>query len=287
LKNILRTGQLRDPLSRRDLIGLASAGGLLAFPGSLAFGASDFWNKKLASDWSVAEVEQLKTKSPWAKKVRGEMSASRPAAGSGGGGRGGGRGAGALGTADDSVSSIGGGNTGGMEGGGRGGRGGGDTAGPPGVEGPEVVIRWENAKPLLDATKLKLPPALDNHYAVSITGLPPEMIAAFGRGGGRGRLVREGQTPQPDASEDPAARQKAMIDRIKAAASLTVKGKDPLTADLLLQTMDKQTMIFGFPKEALPLAAADKEVVFTLKLTAIFKVKFELKEMMYGGQLAV
>jgi hypothetical protein len=78
-----------------------------------------------------------------------------------------------------------------------------------------------------------------------------------------------------------------MIARIKAAASLTVKAKDPATADLLMQTMDKQTMIFGFPKDALPLVASDKEVLFILKLTAIFKVKFELKEMMYGGQLAV
>jgi len=285
LNNIPRPRQLRAPLSRRDLIHLASASGLLAFPGSLLFGASDFWNKKQAADWSVAEVEQLKTKSPWAKKVRGEMSTSGPMAGSGGGGGRGGRGAGSLGTADDSVSNIGGGST--DAGGGRGGRGG-DTAGPPRAEGPEVVIRWENAKPLLDATKLTLTPALDNHYAISITGLPPEMIAAFGRGGGgRGRRGREGQTPQPEASEDPAARQKAMVDRIKAAASLSVKGKDPAVADLLMQTMDKQTMIFGFPKDALSLVAADKEVVFTLKLTAIFKVKFELKEMMYGGQLAV
>jgi hypothetical protein len=46
-------------------------------------------------------------------------------------------------------------------------------------------------------------------------------------------------------------------------------------------------MIFSFSKEALPLAAADKEVLFTLKLGATFKAKFELKEMMYGGQLAI
>jgi hypothetical protein len=269
------------PISRRDLFGLACGGGLIAFPHSLLFGASDFWNKKPASDWSVAQVQQLKTKSPWAKKVRGEMSSSGMGSGSGGGSRGA-RGGGALGTAGDSVSSIGGSAEGGGGGGGRGGRGDmGASSGPAPVEGPEVVIRWENAKPLLDATKLVLPPALENHYAISITGVPPEMIAAFGRGGGRGHLRRESE------GDAPAPQPEAIIDKIKAGATLTAKGKDPAAADHLMQTMDKQTMIFSFPKDALPLTAADKEVIFTLKLGATFKAKFELKEMMYGGQLAI
>ena len=101
--------------------------------------------------------------------------------------------------------------------------------------------------------------------------MPPEMIAAFMRGHGT------------DATPDP----KVIVDRIRAGASLTVKGKDPTVSDHLMQTMDRQTMIFGFPKDALPLTPADKEVLFTLKLVAIFRAKFELKEMMYGGQLAV
>jgi hypothetical protein len=166
---------------------------------------------------------------------------------------------------------------------GRGGGSGMDMAsgGGSGVQGPEVVIRWENAKPILDAIKLVLPPALENHYAISVTGVPPEMIAAFSRGGGHGRGRRESE------GEAPAPQPDAIIDRIKAGATLTAKGKDPASADHLMQTMDKQTMIFSFSKEALPLAAADKEVLFTLKLGATFKAKFELKEMMYGGQLAI
>ena len=268
-------------LYRRDLLGLVCGGGLLALPGWPLFGAYDFWNKKPASDWSVAEVQQLTTKSPWAKKVRGEMSGSGTGSGSGGGSRGA-RGGGALGTAGDSVSSIGGSADGAGGGGGRGGRGDmGAIAGPAPVEGPEVVIRWANAKPLLDATKLVLPSALDNHYAISVTGVPAEMIAAFGRGGGRGRGPRESE------GEAPAPRQDAIVDRIKAGATLTAKGRDPAAADHLMQTMDKQTMIFAFPKDALPLAPTDKEALFTLKLGATFKAKFELKEMMYGGQLAI
>lgn len=259
-------------MNRRHMLRVACAGGWISYPACLLFGASDFWNKKPASDWSVAEVQQLKTKSPWAKKVRGEMS-SPMRAGSGGGGSRGARGGGALGTSGDSVSSIGGSADSAGEGGGgsRGGRGDmGASTGPSPVEGPEVVIRWENAKPLLDATKLVLPSALENHYAISVTGVPSEMIAALSRGRGR-------EVPQPEA----------IVERIKAGATLTAKGKDPATADHLMQTMDRQTMIFGFSKDALPLAAADKEVLFTLKLVATFKAKFELKEMTYGGQLAI
>ncbi|MGD1071361.1 MAG: hypothetical protein ABSB15_14565 [Bryobacteraceae bacterium] len=260
--------------SRRELLGFSCAGGLLTFSGSLAFGASDFWNRKQPSEWSVAEVEQLKIKSPWAKKVRGEMANSRAADGGrreGGGSRGG--------SGLDMSTGVGIGMGSGMGGGmgGAGNRGGMDSSPEPsrnaGVQGPEVLIRWENAQPLLDATKLTLPQALENHYAIGVTGVPPDMIAAFAQGHGGGA--------------DPAANQKAIIDRMRAGASLAVKGKDPVSSDHLMQTMDKQTMIFGFPKDALPLSAADKEVLFTLRLVAIFKAKFELREMMYGGQLAV
>ena len=48
------------------------------------------------------------------------------------------------------------------------------------------------------------------------------------------------------------------------------------------------TLIFGFPKGALPLTAADKDVQFTMKLGPLtVKAKFEPKEMMFKGELAV
>ncbi|MDE3195860.1 MAG: hypothetical protein KGN84_05930, partial [Acidobacteriota bacterium] len=67
--------------SRRSLLLRASAGGGgLALSAVNAFGASDFWNKKDAAQWTPKEIDTMKTKSPWAKKVYGQ--------GFGGGGRG-------------------------------------------------------------------------------------------------------------------------------------------------------------------------------------------------------
>src|SRR4051812_19726283 len=107
--------------SRRNLFSTVSGAGLLLLFDASAFAASEFWNKKESSAWSGDEVEQLKTKSPWAKKVRAELS------GGGGGSRG--AGGGKTGSMDASGSK---GTFGGMSGadsngisesGGRGGRG--------------------------------------------------------------------------------------------------------------------------------------------------------------------
>jgi len=269
--------------------------GWLAFSGVQLFAASDFWNKKEPDEWSEQERETLKTKSPWAKKIHGE---------GGFGGRGGGRGSsmdssgskgsfGGMSGADSNGISTGGG------GGRRGGGGGGGDMGPaaPAPQGPEVVIRWESAAPMLAATKFQLPPALADHYAISITGLPPVMLAMMlsgrgGRGGrGRGRDGAEEGAAQPEAETqpaDPAAEAKARQDRLLHAATLSAKNKDPQTADTVLQTADKQTIIFGFLKANLPLAPTDKDLEFNLKTGAGgFKAKFEPKEMMYKGALTV
>ena len=280
--------------SRRKLLFRASAGsGWLALSGVPLFAASDFWNKKDAAEWSDQEKDTLKTKSPWAKKIHGERGF--------GGGRGGGRG--------DSMSSGGSkGSFGGMSGaesngisaggggGGRGSRGGGGDMGgsAPAPQGPEVVIRFESAAPILAATKLELPAALADHYAVSITGLPPQLVSMMlsGRGGrGRGRGRDGAQEAPPEAEQppaDPAAEAKARQDRVLHAASLSAKNKDPQAADSVMQTADKQTIIFGFAKASLPIGPADKDLEFILRAGPMeFKAKFEPKEMMYKGALAL
>jgi hypothetical protein len=72
------------------------------------------------------------------------------------------------------------------------------------------------------------------------------------------------------------------------SVTLAAKGKDPQHADLVMQTSDKQTLIFGFPKEILPLAAADKDVEFVMHVGAMtIKTKFEPKEMMFKGALSL
>ena len=264
--------------ARRRLLGLAAGAGLFCLVAPSAFAASDFWNKKQSSEWTAAEVETLRTKSPWAKKVHSELAM--------GGNRGGG-----------------GGEGGGSRGGGRGGRGGGGGEGGGGgsefaPQGPEVIVRWESGGPLTDATKDKMPPQMDDHYAVSVTGLPPQLLAAVlngrgrgGRGGrdGGGREGAAAQAPAPEApQEDPAERQKAAVARLLQSVSLTAKGHDPAVAGLVLQTADKQTLIFGFVRKDLPLDVKDKDLQFTLKLGPLtVKAKFEPKEMIYKGALSL
>jgi len=282
--------------SRRNLLRTFSGSGLLLLFDSRAFGVSDFWNKKESSEWSEEDLQQLKTKSPWAKKIHAEL------AGGGGGSRSGGAGDGSMdsggsgnGSFGDSSGGSGGGGGRGGGGGGRGGRGGGGgEGGGSGMQqqGPEVVVRWENAKPILEATKLQLPAELAGHYAIGVTGLPPQMLAAMLVGGGRGRGRnggRDGAAPaEAPPREDPAARQKAAIERLLQSARLTAKGRDPQAADLVRQAFNNQTLIFGFPRESFPLEASDKDVQFTMKLGALtVKAKFEPKEMTYKGGLAV
>ena len=72
------------------------------------------------------------------------------------------------------------------------------------------------------------------------------------------------------------------------SVTLAAKGKDPQHADLVMQTTDKQSLIFGFPKEILPLAASDKDVEFVMHVGAMtIKTKFEPKEMTYKGALSI
>ncbi len=295
-----------ESTSRRRLFGLVGAAGVSLLTTPFAFAASDFWNKKPFAEWSEQEIEQLKTKSPWAKKIRGEMAGGGGRAGGGGGdeggggGRGGGRGGngglagGGIATADSN--GIGGG------GGGRGGRGGGGGGGGEfAAQGPEVVVRWESAGPLSDIKKEKMPKEIDGHYAISVTGLPQQMLMMAMMGGGRGRGGRGGRdgggregvgregAPAPEApQEDPAARQKAMVARLLQSVSLSAKGHDPQSAVMVLQTADKQSLIFGFPKKDLVLEAKDKDLVFTMKLGMMtIKAKFEPKDMNYKGALSL
>jgi hypothetical protein len=236
-------------------------------------GASDFWNKKASEDWSASEVDQLKNKSPWARKVRAEVGGGRAGAMN----RGGSPGTfGGMTGADANGLSAGNGRsrTSSADLANAGAGAGGGTS-----QGPEVVVRWETAKPVMEATKIQLPAAFDNHYAVSVTGLPPQLIMAALRGG-RGDAEAE--------AEDPAARQKAAIEHMLAATTLTVKGGKPLPSDLLVQSQDKASLIFAFAKEGFPVAATDREVSFDMDFGVVkVRAKFDPKEMTYKGELAV
>ena len=55
--------------SRREIIQLASGAGLGLLAEQYSFAASDFWNKKKAAEWTDDEKNEIRTKSPWAKKL--------------------------------------------------------------------------------------------------------------------------------------------------------------------------------------------------------------------------
>ena len=251
--------------TRRDVLLIAA--GFAA--GRLYAGNPDFWNKKDPSEWTGAEVDQLTTKSPWAK----EISASAPAdygsrqggsgsPGSGGGGGGGGSTSPRIG----GIPGIGGiGGIGGMGGGGMGGgrRNGGGQRYP--VDSFKGTIRWESAKPILDALKSKVPDAFANHYVISVSGIPP--TGRYGR------------------SED----ENVDLDRLKGVTFLEPHNKRDLQPGIVQeQPSSYGSVLFGFSKEILTLTPEDKEVQFTTTFGRLnLKAKFVLKDMLYRGELAV
>ena len=86
---------------------------------------------------------------------------------------------------------------------------------------------------------------------------------------------------QPAPPPDPTA-------GLRRGAILNVKGKAAQNADVVMAMNSNQTILFGFTKDALSLAAADKEVEFDLKLGNMSaKARFTLKDMMYQEELAL
>jgi len=246
------------------------AAGATGLCGRIYAFASDFWNKKAPADWSSEEVHQLLNKSPWAKEVTAGVAARSSSNNSGGGnnsGMGGNsRNMGGGGTGGGSRGGMGGGGgVGGMGGGGGMGSSGGA---PRTAQQFKGIVRWESAAPIQEAGKTKLSDDFANHYVISVIGFP------FG-----GRRSDSADGTQPTVS-------KSALERIKAASSLTPKGKDAVQAGAAQVIGD--ALLLGFSKESLKLSADDKEVAFATALGRLaIKTKFTFKEMMYHEALAV
>ena len=173
-------------LSRRRLFLLAGAGIAARLPLGAAT-APDFWNKKAPADWTNEEIDRLIAKSPWAKPVKASYAPGEAPYDTNPGGNGTGTGGGypgggteaedipAAGPAADTpaargaprggigIPGLGGLNIPGM---GRGRKGGG-AASPY-----EGTVRWESARPILDAMKAPLPEAFEGRYVISVSGIP-------------------------------------------------------------------------------------------------------------------
>ncbi len=231
-------------LTRRSLLMLA-AGASVTACGRLYAANPEFWEKKPPSEWTSEEIDRLITRSPWAKQVSPESKAPQ-------GGRGGGfHLPGGIGI---------GGMGGGRMGGGRGGRGGG------GASSIQGIIRWESAKPILEALKTTLPESLADRYVISVNGFP---IRTEGEG-----------------SRDPDD----MLEALKTLTSLHPKGKEPAQPGVVERqaSTGAPNFLFGFAKDLLALDRDDTEVEFTTQLGRLaLRAKFNLKEMMYRGALAI
>ncbi|MGA2135321.1 MAG: hypothetical protein ABSH50_23785 [Bryobacteraceae bacterium] len=272
-------------------IGLTRRGALLLASGALAqpwfrlyAGNSDFWNKKEPAEWSSDEIDKLVTKSPWAKEITvSSAAASRGYGGSGGGG----------GSTGDPGIGGGGGYPGGGYPGGGGGYPGGGGMGGRGMGGGrrggggqmpvmyKATVRWESAKPVLEALKSPLPEGLGNDYVISVSGVP---VLSSGRqrtddDDNNGSQVSKG------ISDD-------VLDRIKNLTYLEPKGKSPAQPHAVqkgsISSSGMPTLLFAFPRDIVPLTADDKEVTFTTQMGRLeVKTRFNLKDMMYHKELAL
>jgi hypothetical protein len=144
----------------------------------------------------------------------------------------------------------------------------GGSSGNPGRTGekpPSAVVTWESALPLFDALKYRLPADFIGHYVIGVKDLPI--------------LVDAG--PQRQTSEQ-------LVDWLKNSATLRAKSKEPVQAGVVATSRGGSMVLFGFLKELLPLNEKDKEVVFALNTNQLaLKARFEPKEMMYQGKLAL
>jgi len=199
-------------------------------------------------------------------------------AGPTGGGSGGGGNPGGMGRSRGggiSIPGIGGISLpGGLGGGGGRGNGGGQSRGGS-VSPYEGTVRWDSARPILDAMKSPLPEDFEGRYVISVSGIP-----LMG-----GRSTSAGEDDDSTASR---RQEQDDLDRLKGLSSLQPKGKDIVQAGVVARQIGTGTsFLFGFSREMLTLDTRDTEILFTTQLgRLVVKAHFLPKEMLYHGELA-
>lgn len=169
-----------------------------------------------------------------------------------------------------------------MDGGGMGGMGGGGMGGGGGMEGggaprmPEVkaLVRWETALPVLDAAKRKLPKEAEGSYIISVSGL---------------QGMRRGGLPEGKGGDtNPEQARARMEGRMRESTKIERKKHEPLTPETVrvLEQGQSRAFLFTFPKSKDPITAEEKEVTFVTRVGPMeVRAKFQLKDMLYQGQL--
>ena len=100
-------------ITRRQMILTSLAFPALASGPARAFSSKEFWNEKMPSDWTEAEIQQLLNKSPWAKDAsisdttrQGSLRSTPGVAGGGGGRRSRGRAAAGSGSTTPDTTAL-------------------------------------------------------------------------------------------------------------------------------------------------------------------------------------
>ena len=239
----------------------------------------EFWTDKKPADWSNGEIQQMLSKSPWAKEVMVSFNPGQMGGQGGeprGGGRGGRVGGGGMGGggAMGGGQGIGGQGMGGP-GGGMGGRGGAETGDPEvGNRPPQfrALVRWESAMPVSEAMRKQPPAEAAEFHVISVSGMP--MMGAGRRGPAAGGPI------------DEAERKREMLERMRESTQLQRKGKDPIYPATVAQAQGG--LLFAFARDFQPIKLEDREVTFVSKMGPMeLKVKFALKDMVYNGQLTL
>lgn len=257
-------------LSRRSALTLAGA---CLVPWKNLY-ATEFWNKKDPSQWTGEEIDQLTSKSPWAKYVTAQYA---PGSNNGGYGQGGGypRNGGGMG----GMGIPGMGRRGGMGGGQPGG-------GYPQSSNYKGTVRWESAQPIRDALKTPLPDGFEKRFVIGVRDIP--LIED------RPQLQRNPDDTDQDSTrsstqDSNTSISKRTLDNLKMMTTLTPKGRDSAQPGVVQQMTPGGTyFLFGFSKEFLDFGKKDHEVTFATQLGKLMvKAKFDPSEMMYHGTLAV
>lgn len=236
---------------RKFFLAAAGASSFCEF-GIVLRAATGFWNKKPSTDWSPEEIQQITNRSPWAKETNFDFEAAEdptPVPGTG--------------SPYDGTNGSGRGAT---------------IERPAGImKRAPVLARWESAAPVRDALLTPLPHAFESHYVISLSNVPPTAMNS------------SMNKRRPQDAPAPVITLEAMLEELQAAATLEVPGKDPAGAGIVRRlTGSESTYLFGFSKEFLTLSANDKEAIFTLHtLRVSVKARFQLKDMLYKGALAV
>jgi hypothetical protein len=202
---------------------------------ALAAAAKEFWDEKDPSQWSKEEIEGMLNQSPWAKRASISYSTAVPGFGPGVIGR------------RSGVATINRSGTGAT------------TDGGDGKLDFHAVIRWESARPIRAAEKMRLDEEPDAYVLAAIGDFPAGDIDES-----------QGAHEQRDAM----LREFTKLER-HGAPTIYLERSQSITGGLR----------FYFSRLE-PITASNKEIAFSTKMGPLeMKAKFPLKDMLYRGKL--